>query len=901
MMDINKKDLKKLMIARVPIALAIIHFLLLYTYPIHAQQFSMQSLPNQSLLPVSHITSMLQDKEGYFWYGTAGGGICRDNGYQIDIIRNDRNHPGMIANNDVHSIIEDTQHQSILFSTWAGLYELSKINYKVQHIGISSFQPVFSIALDINGQIWACGTDYIWILDAQRKLRKQLPYPTSCKKSIHFFPTPDGNLWAIGNGKLYLASGTKLKSVTLNTPAHILCISQDILGQYWVGTNQGIKLLTLNGNKATLQTSMVQTAVSNLTCDKRGLLWAITNKHLAAYTTQGKELHEAPFVDFLSYNLNLIDGIYVSRNGQVCIYGQSPHTFILSLNKRDVINEGSRFPSVPQSIYCQMTSGPYIWASQWNQPLLVYNRTNGFCQNVQKTCPNLGSLQFAFSRTTDGKGVWNGTNRGEVVRLWMDGEQVKHELTTQVDSRVLSTAEYQNKLFIGTLHNLYIFDLKTRKLKLVRKNIGGVTQMQVSTDGWIYFTLEGNGLGRIRGDGHCKQMLPGMIFTDIVEDANHQLWVASKLGSVYHYNRRSGKLDEDTLAGNENGDIIYMMEADERGHLWILSDQHLKEYNPKTHAVRIFHCTDADIQMDCFQNICLTDGLICLAGLGGYRLIKPSAELDVHQAPHIKLALSNYNINGQHYIAGTHQKELKLYPDDSNLELFFTAFNITDRNNIRFKCKLEGWDKQWHTLPTGSNSIQYINLKHGHYRLWGCISDAYGRWTYPLVLLEINRLPAWYETWWFYTLLSTLLFVLLIYCVAFYMRRKFNRRIFLSSNQTEQEKLISLTAEEEKFVNKAYDIVKAHLADESFNVDQFSSEMCMSRMNLYRKMQAIMGFSPSTFIRSERLKQAAELIKHQDIPLTEVSTLVGFSSPAYFSKCFHDMFGVPPSQYAKHS
>lgn len=878
------------------IALLIVLF---NTCILHAQHFSIKSLPNQSLLPVSHITDVIQDEEGYYWYATSGGGLCRDNGYQIDIVRNDRNHPGMIANNDINAVIEDRRTRSILFSTWAGVYELSKKDYRVTPIQATFQHPCFSMALDSNGRLWVCESDCILLFDTHRKLIKRISYPQTSHQSIRFYPTPDGNLWAIGNGKLFLAEDEKLNAITLSTFAHLSCIKQDGLGQYWAGSEQGILFLNINGHTASVKATIAQGEISHMTCDRRGLLWAIENKRLVAYTTHGGELNKANLSGIEDRNLSLIDGLYTNRKDQIWVYGQAPHPFILSLNNRGIINEGLKFASVPLSIYCQMTCGPYLWASQWKKPLLAFDRTNGACYNIQAECPKLGKLQYAFSRTTDGKGIWNGTDKGEVVKLWIDRNEVKHQLVTKVDSRVLATAESKNKLYIGTLHNLYVYDLKKQRLRLVKKNIGGITQMQISSDGWIYFTLEANGMGRVRDDGHCEQMFPGMILTDIVEDINHQLWVASKLGNVYRYNRKTGALHEDSLAGNENGDIIYMMETDEQGHLWILSDQHLKEYNPRTHALRLFNCTDPDIELNCLQNICLTNGLMSVAGIGGYRLIKPSTELNSINAQEANPALSGYNINGQHFLAGYAQTELKLQPEDAHLELFFTTFNITQRDKIRFKCKLEGWDKQWNTPAEGNNSIQYTNLSHGNYTLWVCATDAYGRWSRPVKLLTIDRLPSWYETWWFHWMMRTVLLALLTYCIVLYMKRWYNHRIVMNGNENEQKKLATLSKDDQEFVDKVHAIMKRHLADEKFNVDAFSHEMCMSRMNLYRKMQTIMGLSPSAFIRNERLKKAAELIKNQDTQLTEISTLVGFSSPAYFSKCFHDMYGMPPSQYAK--
>lgn len=96
-----------------------------------AQGYVRTILPNQRLLPVGHITQVLQDSEGYFWYATPGGGLCRDNGYQIDVIRNDRNHPGQISCNDILCLKEDAKHNAILFGTYEGLHRVDKSDYSI--------------------------------------------------------------------------------------------------------------------------------------------------------------------------------------------------------------------------------------------------------------------------------------------------------------------------------------------------------------------------------------------------------------------------------------------------------------------------------------------------------------------------------------------------------------------------------------------------------------------------------------------------------------------------------------------------------------------------------------------------------------------------------------------------
>lgn len=112
-------------------------------------------------------------------------------------------------------------------------------------------------------------------------------------------------------------------------------------------------------------------------------------------------------------------------------------------------------------------------------------------------------------------------------------------------------------------------------------------------------------------------------------------------------------------------------------------------------------------------------------------------------------------------------------------------------------------------------------------------------------------------------------------------------------------KEISPSVHDERFLKKAYEIVEKYLTNPNFDVQLFSSEMGMSRAQLYRKIDAISGQSVNEFIRIVRLKKAAELLKNNDSPVSEIVEKVGFNSFAYFTKSFKEYFGVTPSHYKR--
>jgi len=104
---------------------------------------------------------------------------------------------------------------------------------------------------------------------------------------------------------------------------------------------------------------------------------------------------------------------------------------------------------------------------------------------------------------------------------------------------------------------------------------------------------------------------------------------------------------------------------------------------------------------------------------------------------------------------------------------------------------------------------------------------------------------------------------------------------------------------DKKFLQKALNVVNLHLPDTDFNVVEFGQEMAMSRQQMHRKFRALVNQSATEFIRTIRLKKAAELLTQKSGTVSEIAYDVGFNTLSYFTKSFQQHFGVTPSEYAE--
>lgn len=201
--------------------------------------------------------------------------------------------------------------------------------------------------------------------------------------------------------------------------------------------------------------------------------------------------------------------------------------------------------------------------------------------------------------------------------------------------------------------------------------------------------------------------------------------------------------------------------------------------------------------------------------------------------------------------------------------------------------------------PTRQTLRQQNLEDEGIYRIELQETEPGKRWSMPQQSVA-EQMPLW--IWWL--LGSLLLMLLALSGYILFLRRQRQRFLVVmkrkttTPEQTQEEQ----TAEEQPSLNdewlqQAIDYVEKNITDEHYSVEQLSNDLCMSRMTLYRKIQSATGQKPTEFIRTIRMRRAAELLREGRLTITEISYATGFSSVSYFSRCFRTMYGVAPTQF----
>lgn len=103
----------------------------------------------------------------------------------------------------------------------------------------------------------------------------------------------------------------------------------------------------------------------------------------------------------------------------------------------------------------------------------------------------------------------------------------------------------------------------------------------------------------------------------------------------------------------------------------------------------------------------------------------------------------------------------------------------------------------------------------------------------------------------------------------------------------------------DEFIRRSMKVVEEYLMNADFKIDEFASEMNLSKTVLHRKFKVLVGQTPNQFIRTIRLRKAASMLMNSDLTIAEIAYLTGFNQSHYFIKCFKEAYKVTPNNFKK--
>lgn len=744
-----------------------------------AQEVLYTELPTQKLLPVAHIHRVLQDREGYMWYATEGGGLCRDDGYRIDVFRSDARSPHLLGSNTLTCLSEDSTDR-IWIGTTDGLYRLDKSDYHIEPAGRGTRldgRRTDAVMTASDGTVWVASSGRIYHFSARDELLGEFPSVWNGHDALvaGFYEDRHHRIWVVQwQGGLLRYEAGKRQMTVCSWPCDVspgMMVEDSANHCFYIGTwGRGIvtyRPAAGNGEaqveyQASTYAGDGQSRVLGMHWDeRRRVLWTAALDDLYAYEVHGDTLLPADLSGFLPEGKKILDQPASDKWGNIWIPGYSPHTFILSEQqnrvRRDPVRPMRDATGYPVMVDRIVDDGEGYWIWQGRTRLSYYSPVRGGHIWMMSEQPgSVGRYVYgtAMEKCRRTAGVWVSSGM-QVVRVWREGGRFDAQAVVRLPEEGNAVHKIveddSGNLWIATGAGLYRYAVGESSLRGIFMPQGGVRDFLLLPDGGMCCVTGTGRLVLVRKNGAEQILGEGDAYTAVADDGNGTLWAATSQGEVYAYSLRDGKLRLERNAGNANGDAVKALEADSRGHVWILADQYVKEYSPHTRSFRLLRNDDREIHMDYFHTLRRMGDSICIGGIGAFCKVASFDELDRPALP-VRPVVSAYEVDGVRHFVSPRCPRVEFTAAQDNVSFFFSSLDHLHAGKISYAYRLKGSGGDWTYLPQGINTVTFYNLAPGNYTLELKATDMHGCWGRPQECLSLHRLPPWYATWWAYTL-----------------------------------------------------------------------------------------------------------------------------------------------------
>lgn len=761
----------------------------------------------------SQVHSLCQDRRGYLWIGTLGGGISRFDGSTFTHF----NTGDGLSDNHVLTIFEDSNGY-IWIGTMAGLNRYDGRSFHRPHTGNSLYRSeIRAIREDLEGNLWFGTDNGAWKYD--RKTREFARFTVKQGLSSDLIESllvdRRGNLWlgTEGGGVNRYDGETFTGFSTKDGLVHqtVFSILEDKQGNLWFGTPNGVSRYdgkSLESFK--LEEGLNNSSIRTIMEDRQGNLWFGTDG-AGVCCFDGETFTRLTEKNGLSSNV--VWSLLEDREGNIWIgtyrggldkYGGGVFTCFSS---KDGL-AGDVIRSILLDRQGHFWFGTYRGGvSRWDgKSLRTFTTKDGLVNN------------FVLTIYEDRQGnLWFGTYGG-ISRY--DGQKFmnltpKEGLADPVVRAILE--DRGGRIWIGTNHRgISIYDGRTftnfsREDGL---NDNRITTLLEDRQGKIWIgTLNGICLydGRRFVNISRKWDLPHKNIYSIIEDGSGNLWIAAFGEGIIKYTPHLpvGSFDVfNSRDGLEHSNVVSLC-FDDTGKLWAGTEKGIYRFNTEAYnqggrkIFKHYGLPEGFIGIECIHNSILKDnqGNIWFGTLKGAirynpRMDRPNRREPLIHITNVRPLFAEENLAA--YSQGISPENglpmgLKLPYSKNNLLFEFIGISLTVPERIKYKCKLEGFDKFWVPVKTGSTAT-YSNIPPGRYSFKVRASNNDGIWNRKPASFAFEIIPPFWQTWWFYLLcaagLATGTFFIIKHRVGHLekQRRNLQEKVLLSTRELQQEK-----------------------------------------------------------------------------------------------------------------
>lgn len=782
----------------------------------NAQDIVVAELPNLDQLPNSEVKCFFHDSEGFMWYGTEGGGLCRDDGYMVNTFRADINTPKLLESNSITCITEDKE-QKIWFGTKRGAYILDKNDYSIIPVPDQEIKSwvIRAIKATSDGSIWISLGNYLYRYGSSgaRLGRYEIEWKEEFSEIRNIYEDNNGTVWMMQwRGNLYRYDATKDSLIPyLSWPyeGFPTCIVKDVsTPYYWVGT-WGHGIVRFNPGEKDPQKMFSAQSATNMNIPTAGKriynivqdsiknnIWITTADNIQAYEIDKDTLRQMDLSGILPKHRKIAgNNILCDRLGNVWVADLYLNSVIISFLSNRIgkyqIPELEKELNVPVYPTAITNEGDYFWLKQrYDGGLFAYNPKD---RNLLAYKSN--RLSTFFEECPDSGGLHIVLNDSIILHAYHDGKEIFrtpiYTLSGQEGERI-RTLHNDNKgnLWVGTTYHLYRYDLTTNELHKELADIGIINKIITSDSGDIYLTTESEGFWRISKRKVVYKYNTEENYLDLAITPDKNVWFCTQSGNVYCYMPATNEIACKTSDCGLNGDIVSEVESDNEGNVWMLTARKLIIYSPEKQTYNLIHSHNPSISFNNFLALRKgTNGKMYAGGIGGIVELNPQEQLseDTGKRP-IPISWTFIKVNDNIKLPSGKSNKITLKPNERNVELFFSTFDPLNTNRIRYAFRYKDAGESWNQLPPQQNSIYLTRLAKGKHEIEIMATDSNGIWSETVSTFLIHRLPAWYETRLSYTLYILLLAITILFSIEKYLKYRHEKHRKQMEDQMAQMK-----------------------------------------------------------------------------------------------------------------
>lgn len=775
--------------------------------------FNFEYLDVKDGLVQETVTAIVQDRQGFMWFGSQHG-LSRFDGYRFTDYQTVADDAGSLADNWVQALYVDEKNR-LWVGTRAGLQRFDAASGSFTRFvpagsdhAAGAKRTVQAIIGDGAGKLWIATNDGLQHFDPATGgftiLRHDAADPASLAENRINTLVRDaaGNLWLGMQGRLdRLAPGAvhfehfrieaHNKAVAAYNEVQQLWVDRE--NQLWIGTPDGLVTWRLGSNIAEahrfgpedgLQPGMITAFLQ----DREGNLWLGTNTHgLHRWDREQGRFVVYPS-DPKSVAGNEVSALFEDAGGTLWV-----GTWTAGVKHVDLASGGfNRYYHVAGNPHTLSDNRIYGMCPDGHGKVLLatfggidrLDPASGETRNLRADTgmqSRLHKEDIVLALYRDGKGrTWAGTSAG-FSRFDPDTglfvTRPYHQADPNTNSVTHITSDTAGALWISTRGGLRLLDPESGSETLFRHDPERAGSL---SDDWVKMTLEDrdghvwvatdDGLNRYdratQGftQFHHDAQDSGSLSSDRVQylfqDSGGTLWVGTNAGLNRVETDAAGRVRfhsyavRDGLAADSIGGIL----EDKAGKFWLSTVTGISRFDPKTAEIRNYTSRDGMIEGYYFSGSAYldADGTMYFGGANGLTAFKPSTIRDNPTPPPV--AITGLLVSGQTLpgltgaLGDTHAVTLAY--DQSAIALEFTAMAYAEPRRNRFRYRLEGFDHGWTETDAGKRVASYTNLDPGHYLFHVKAANKDGVWNEAGASLAITITPPVWKTWWFRLLLA---------------------------------------------------------------------------------------------------------------------------------------------------